>query len=60
MEGRMSDFQISIGVIILVTTLLSLAFFTPLPALLAYALSLLIALASVVLFRVVAKTHQKK
>jgi hypothetical protein len=56
----MSDFQISIGVIILVTTLLSLAFFTPLPALLAYALSLLIALASVVLFRVVAKTHQKK
>jgi hypothetical protein len=60
MEGRMSDFQMSIGVVILVTTLLIFAFFTPLPALLAYTLSLLTALAGVVLSQVVSKTHQKK
>jgi uncharacterized membrane protein YesL len=55
----MSDFQISIGVMIL-STLLIFAFFTPLPALVAYALSLLTALAGVVLFQVVSKPHQKK
>jgi hypothetical protein len=55
----MSEVQVSIGISILVTTLLVFAFFTPLPALLAYALSLLVTLASLSLLKVL-DIHQKK